>query len=106
MNFSVFLPYLVVMAGVTYLVRMLPLVLTRKKFDNRFVKSFLYYVPYTVLGTMTFPAILSSTSSVISAGVGFLTALLFAVKEKSLLIVAIAAGVSALVTEVLLRVSF
>ena len=45
------LMYILVMAGVTYLIRMLPLVLFRKKIESQFVKSFLYYVPYAVLGS-------------------------------------------------------
>ena len=54
--------YTFVMAAVTYLIRMLPFVVFRKPIKNRFVRSFLYYVPYAVLGAMTFPAILYSTS--------------------------------------------
>ena len=61
MEMSAFLPYLLVMAGVTYLIRDLPLVLVRKKIKNRFLQSFLYYIPYTVLSAMTFPAILYAT---------------------------------------------
>ena len=54
---EVFFLYLLVMAGVTYLIRMLPLVLCRKKIENRFIRSFLYYIPYAVLSAMTIPAI-------------------------------------------------
>ena len=72
--------YILVMAGVTYLIRMLP-----------FIKSFLFYVPYACLAAMTFPAILSATASVISAVVGFVVALIAAYKEKSLLTVALLA---------------
>lgn len=49
--------YIAVMAGVTYLVRMLPLTLFRKKLNNRFLRSFLFYVPYAVLTVMTVPAV-------------------------------------------------
>ena len=56
--------YIVVMAGVTYLIRMLPLALLRKKLRSRFIKSFLFYVPYAVLAVMTVPAIFESTGSV------------------------------------------
>ena len=52
-----------VMAIVTYLVRMLPFVIFRKKITNVRVKSFLYYVPYAVLSAMTFPAIFTSTGT-------------------------------------------
>ncbi len=64
--------YILVMAGVTYLIRMLPLALSRKEITSPFIKSFLYYVPYACLAAMTFPAILFATDSVISAAVGFI----------------------------------
>lgn len=78
-----------IMAGVTYLVRMLPFVLTRKKISNIFVKSFFAYIPYAVLGAMTFPAILSSTGSLSSSVAGLVAALLLAFFEKGLLTVAL-----------------
>ena len=59
--------YILTMALVTYLIRVLPLVLFRKKIQNRFVGSFLYYVPYSCLTALTIPAIFYSTESVISA---------------------------------------
>ena len=83
--------YILVMAGVTYLIRMLPLVLAKKEITNVYIKSFLYYVPYACLAAMTFPAILSSTSFTISALVGFAVAIIAAYKEKSLLTVALLA---------------
>ena len=88
--------YILVMAGVTYLIRMLPLALAKKEITNPFIKSFLFYVPYACLAAMTFPAILtafpailSATASVISAVTGFIVALIAAYKEKSLLTVAL-----------------
>ena len=90
MRVEVFL-YILVMAAVTYLIRMLPLTLIRKPITNRFLRSFLFYVPYACLAAMTFPAILSATASVISAVVGFVVALIAAYKEKSLLTVALLA---------------
>lgn len=80
--------YLAVMAGITYLIRMLPLVLIKKKIKNRFVISFLYYIPYTVLAVMTVPGIFYSTSSPVSAGIGFAAAVVLALLGKSLLTVA------------------
>lgn len=94
-----FLPYLLVMAGVTYLIRVIPFVLINKKIENKFVNSFLYYIPYTVLSAMTFPAILYATGSMISAAVGLLTAILIACKKNSLLIVAIGACSSVFIVE-------
>lgn len=69
-----FLLYLAVMAGVTYLIRMIPLALVHKKITNRFVLSFLYYVPYAVLSAMVVPAIFTATGSPLSAMAGFLVA--------------------------------
>ena len=93
--------YLAVMAGVTYLIRMLPLVLVKKKIENRFIKSFLYYVPYAVLSVMTIPAIFYATSSVISAAIGFVVALVLAYFEKSLLTVASAGCGAVLAVELI-----
>ena len=80
--------YLLVMAGVTYLVRMLPLVLVKKKITNRFLLSFLYYIPYAVLIVMTIPASLYATGSLTTAAVGIAVALVLAWRKKSLLVVA------------------
>lgn len=82
--------YIIVMAGVTYLIRVLPLALFKKKIESRFIKSFLYYVPYAVLGTMTFPAIFYSTGSLYSATAGLMAAVFLAMKEKGLVTVAVA----------------
>lgn len=96
--------YIIVMAGITYLIRMLPLVLARKEITSRFVRSFLFYVPYACLAAMTFPAILSSTSSVISGIIGFLAALFAAYREKSLLTVAVFACAAVFAAERLLGI--
>ena len=58
--------YIAIMAAVTYLIRVLPLTLIRKKIKNRILRSFLYYVPYVTLAVMTFPAILHATESIYS----------------------------------------
>ena len=91
--------YILVMAVVTYLIRMLPLAIWCKEITSPFVKSFLYYVPYACLAAMTFPAILSATASVISGAVGFAVALYLAYKEKSLLTVALIACGAVFVVE-------
>lgn len=72
--------YIGVMALVTYLIRVIPLTVFRKKIENRYIRSFLYYVPYTCLTAMTFPAILYATASVISALAGVAAAAVFALK--------------------------
>ena len=91
--------YVLVMAGVTYLIRVIPLVLINKEIKNRFIKSFLYYVPYAALASMTFPAILFSTTQVIAAAAGLLVAFIMAFKEKSLLFVAAFACLTVFIVE-------
>ena len=91
--------YILVMAGVTYLIRVIPLALTKKEITNPFIKSFLFYVPYACLAAMTFPAILSATASVVSAVAGFIVALIAAYREKSLLTVALWACAAVFIVE-------
>lgn len=92
-----------IMAGVTYLIRMLPLGVFKRKITNRFVRSFLAYVPYAVLAAMTFPAILYSTANVYSAAVGLLAALLLAYWGKGLLTVAVGSAAAVFLTEQIMR---
>lgn len=91
MSWTTFLPYLIVMAAVTYLIRMLPLTVFRKEIKSRFVRSFLHYVPYAVLGAMTFPDVLYATGSLWTALCGLIVAVVMAWRGKSLLSVAIGA---------------
>ena len=93
--------YILVMASVTYLIRALPLVLIRRKIENRFLRSFLYYVPYATLAAMTFPAILYSTDRISSAAIGLAAAICLALKGKSLLLVAGGASAAVLLAEFL-----
>ena len=95
-------PYLLVMAGVTYLIRMLPLAFFRKKITSPFLLGVLHYMPYAVLGTMTVPAIFTSTGAVVPSVVGFVAALLLGLKRRSLIEVALAATAAAYVTSLLL----
>ena len=81
--------YILVMAGVTYLVRVLPLTLIRREIKNRFIRSFLYYVPYVTLAVMTFPAILSATASPISGLAALLADIAAAWFGRSLLQVSV-----------------
>ena len=96
-----FFVYLIVMAGVTYLIRMLPLVFCRKEISNKYVKSFLYYIPYTVLTAMTVPAIFYSTGSMLSAAIGTGVAVVLAYFKRGLLTVAIGATAAVFLTEVI-----
>lgn len=88
--------YVAVMAGVTYLIRMLPLTLFRSKIKSRFLRSFLHYIPYTVLSAMTFPAIFYSTGNTVTAAIGTIAALITAFFGLPLIIVALAAAGTAL----------
>ncbi len=103
MPFDKFLPYLIVMALVTHLVRVIPLTLFRKKITNRFINSFLFYTPYAVLAAMSFPAILYATNSITSAALGLVAALLLAYFEHGLLTVASGACLAVFITEILMR---
>ena len=102
MNNYSFWTYLLVMAGITYLIRMIPLVLVKKKIKNKFVLSFLYYIPYAVLSVMTIPAIFYSTSYKVSALVGFAVAVILSYFEKSLLKVAAFSCVAVFAAEFLI----
>ena len=84
------------MAGVTYLVRAVPFVLFKKKIESEFFQSFLYYVPYAVLGAMTFPAVFFSTGEIYSGIAGTVVGFFFAYQKKGLLFVAVAASMVAL----------
>jgi len=98
-----FFLYLLVMAGVTYLVRMIPLVFFRKKIESRFIRSFLYYIPYAVLSVMTVPAIFYSTGSLWSAVAGTAVAILLAYFGRSLITVAAGSAVTVLVAELVIK---
>ena len=89
-----------VMASVTYLIRAIPMVVFRKKIQNRWIESFLYYVPYVVLAAMTFPAVFSSTSSSLSAATGCVAALILAFFNRGLLTVAVGAALASFVTQI------
>ena len=89
MSHNVYL-YILVMAIVTYLIRMLPLALAKNEIRSPFIKSFLYYVPYACLAAMTFPAILYATATPWSALAGFAVALLLSWFGLSFLPVALA----------------
>ena len=91
--------YIITMAVTTYLIRMLPLAFFRKPIRSRFVRSFLHYVPYACLTAMTFPAILTSTESVISGAAALIAAVVLAFRGKSLLTVSLASCAAVFVLE-------
>lgn len=98
MNHNIYI-YILVMASVTYLIRMLPLTLIRREIKNKTIRSFLYYVPYVTLAVMTFPAILSETGSIWSAWAALLTGAGLAWRGKSLLQVSVTACLVVFVLE-------
>lgn len=95
--------YLLILAGSTYLIRAIPFALLQKKITNRFLKSFLHYIPYSVLAAMTFPAAFHATGSVLSAVIGLLVGGIFAVKGKGMTLVAAVCCVTALAVDCILH---
>lgn len=94
--------YLLILAGSTYLIRAVPFAAVQKKITNRFVRSFLYYIPYTVLAAMTFPAALYATGNIFAAAAGLFVAVIFAVTEKGLTVVAVASCVTVFAVELII----
>jgi len=94
--------YILAMAATTYFVRALPLTLLKKPIKSRVLKSFLHYVPTACLTAMTFPAILYATDHKISGTMGLIVAVLLALKNKSLIVVAVASCVTVFLTEQLM----
>lgn len=90
--------YIAVMAGVTYLIRMIPFTFFRKKINSRFFRSFLYYIPYAVLSAMTIPAIFYSTGDMVTAAAGTVAAVILAYFNLPLIVVALAASGTAFLT--------
>ena len=92
MKNSIFFIYLLILAGTTYLIRVIPFTAIKEKINNRFVRSFLYYIPY---------AVLTATSWWFGATAGLLTAVIFALKGKGLTTVAIASCVAVFLVELI-----
>lgn len=101
MKTSYILLCIAAMAITTYLIRMLPMVIFRKKITNVWVRSFLYYVPYAVLAAMTFPAVFQSTGSTLGAVLGTVVAIVLAYFNKGLLTVAVGAAAIAFIVQIL-----
>lgn len=94
--------YIIVMAGVTYLIRMIPFTFFRKKIKSVFVRSFLKYIPYAVLSAMTIPAIFESTGNKATALVGTAVAFILSFFDMPLIVVALSASVAAYLTSLIL----
>ncbi len=93
---------ILIMAIFTYLPRVIPITFYRKTITSTYIKSVLYYLPYAVLGALTFPGIINSTPIFIESLVGGLTCIFFSYKEKGLVFVAIAGIVACYVTNIIL----
>ena len=98
-----FASYLLVMAAVTYALRLLPMLFIKKKITNRFLRSVLYYVPYSVLAVMTIPAIFFVTSNVIVGILAAAVAITLAYFRRSLITVALGAATTVLLAEWIVR---
>lgn len=94
--------YLLLIAGSTYLLRVIPFALVRKKIENPFIQSFLHYIPYTVLTAMTVPAVFYATDSVLSAAAGVVVAVLLALRKKDLTTVAVFACLAVFLVELVI----
>lgn len=89
-----------VMAGVTYILRALPITVFKREIKSEWLKSFLYFIPYAVLGAMTFPAIFFSTGSVLSASLGLICAVIASFFDLGLTVTAAAAVITAYVISI------
>ncbi|MBQ9742747.1 MAG: AzlD domain-containing protein [Ruminococcus sp.] len=105
MNNKEFWIYLLIMAGSTYLIRAIPFAAVQKKIQNVFIRSFLYYIPYTVLAAMTFPTALYATGNIYAAAAGLIVAMIFAVRGHSLTIVAVMSCVTVMAVTFLMTMS-
>ena len=94
--------YIFIMAGVSYLIRVLPLTLIRREIKSRFIRSFLYYVPYVTLSVMTFPAIVQATDSPVAGALALVVGAVAAWFGRSLFTVAVLACVTVFLTEMIL----
>lgn len=94
--------YIFIMVGVTYLIRVLPLTLIRRKIKNRFIRSFLYYVPYVTLAIMTFPAIVEATREPLAGGLALVAGVLLAWFGVSLFKISISCCLVVFIVEILI----
>ncbi len=98
MNKTIFLLLMIfTMAIVTYIIRVIPFVLFKKKIKSNFIKSLLYYIPYAVLASMTFPTIFFVTGNLVSGIVGASVAIIASISKRSLIVVAVLSVLSVLI---------
>lgn len=94
--------YILIMGGVSYLIRAIPMTLLRKPIKNRFIRSFLYYVPYVTLAVMTFPAIINATASPISGVIALAVGIITAAFGFNLIKVAVSCCAAVFITELIM----
>ncbi|MDO5122404.1 MAG: AzlD domain-containing protein [Erysipelotrichaceae bacterium] len=94
--------YILIMASVSFMIRVLPLTLIRRPITNRFLKSFLYYVPYVTLAVMTFPAIIQATQSPLAGAVALVIGIILAWMNAGLFPVAVTCCMVVLILELFL----
>ena len=99
MNDLSFWIYLAIIALSTYLIRTIPFAVVKRKIENPFIRSFLYYIPYTVLAAMTLPAALYATGNVLAAAIGLFVAVLFSIKGAGLTLVAAVSCMSVFISQ-------
>lgn len=97
-----FFIYLLILSGSTYLIRAIPFVAVKKSITNKYVKSFLYYIPFSVLVAMTIPGAFYATGNVISSILGLIVGGIFAYRGKGLTFVALTACIASFLTECIL----
>lgn len=102
MNNKVFFIYLLILVLTTYLIRAIPFSSFTKKIKNKYVKSFLYYIPYTILAAMIFPSALYVTGNIIASIVGLSVAIVVSYFKSNLTLVAVAACIGALIVEIIM----
>ena len=91
--------YILIMAAVTFVIRVLPLTLIRRQIKNQFIRSFLYYVPYVTLAVMTFPAIMQATQTPVAGLVALIVGIVAAWMGADLFKVAVACSAVVLMLE-------
>ena len=91
--------YILIMALTTFLIRALPMFLIRKPITNKFINSFLYYVPYITLSVMTFPAIVEATNTLLAGYIALVVGIVAAIKNANLITVASLCCLTVLIIE-------
>lgn len=101
MSYSITI-YIIITVGVSYLIRVLPLTAMRQKVKSRFLRSFLYYVPYVTLAVMTFPAIVQATQTPVAGAVALIVGIILAWLGAGLFPVSVACCITVFLIELLL----